>query len=90
MVTFLSIVYVDNQRPATAKTSRMHNAPRYPVSFPGLDRLFQFGRPDTAGPGQNPAPGPSARVDRHNGIGDEITGLHPGPKQLQKIRSYVN
>jgi hypothetical protein len=38
----------------------------------------------------SPAPGPPARIDRHNGVSDEITGLHPGPKQLQKIRSYVN
>jgi hypothetical protein len=38
----------------------------------------------------DPAPGPPARVDRHNGFSDEISGLHPGPKQLQKIRSYVN
>ena len=47
-------------------------------------------RPDTPGLGQYPPPGPPARIDRHNGISDEITGLHPGPKQLQKIQSYVN
>ncbi|WP_162256345.1 hypothetical protein [Arthrobacter sp. Soil736] len=46
--------------------------------------------PDTSGLGQDPAPGPPARIERHNGVGDEIAGLHPGPKQLQKIRSYVN
>lgn len=32
--------------------------------------------PGAPGVGQDPAPCPSARVDRHNG-GDEITGLHP-------------
>jgi hypothetical protein len=47
-------------------------------------------RPDTPGLGQDPAPGPPVRIDRHNGVSDEITGLHTGPKQLQKIRSYVN
>jgi hypothetical protein len=47
-------------------------------------------RPDTPGLRQDPSPGPPARIDRHNSVRDEITSLHPGPKQLQKIRSYVN
>jgi hypothetical protein len=46
--------------------------------------------PNTAGLGQDPAPGPPARINRRNSVSDEITGLHPGPKQLQKIWSYVN
>jgi len=47
-------------------------------------------RPDTPGFKQDPAPGTPARIDRNNGISDEITSLHSGPKNLQKIRPYMN
>ncbi|MET3949152.1 hypothetical protein ABIB49_003880, partial [Arthrobacter sp. UYCu512] len=44
----------------------------------------------TPGLGQDPAPSPPARIDRHNSVSDEITGLHPGPKNLQEIRPQMN
>jgi hypothetical protein len=47
-------------------------------------------RPDTTGLKQDPAPGTPARIDPSNGISDEITSLHPGPKNLQKIRPHMN
>jgi hypothetical protein len=38
----------------------------------------------------DPAPGTPARVYRSHGIGDEITRLHSGPKNLQEIRPQIN
>jgi hypothetical protein len=46
--------------------------------------------PDAARQNQHPAPGTPARIDRSHGIGDEITRLHPGPKNLQEIRPQIN
>ena len=44
-------------------------------------------RSNAASIGQNPSPGPPARLDYRDRFGDEIPRLHPHPKYLSQIRS---
>ncbi|MDO5727876.1 MAG: hypothetical protein Q4Q03_08125 [Bowdeniella nasicola] len=43
-------------------------------------------RTDTIGRGEDSASRTPTGIDRNHGIGDEITCLHPCPKDLQEIR----